>query len=275
MGAPPPFVKADGSAYTRRVLPGPCYIISDAHLGVAPRARELALVEFLRHARRDAGALVINGDLFDFWFEWKRVIPRAGYRVLAEVAAFADAGIPVTWLAGNHDCWGGAFLREDAGVDYVLGAWRGEIAGWRVRIDHGDGLRGAADRKYRAVRPLLRSPVAAWAYRSLLHPDWASRLALGTSATSRTYSAADNGEGLRQVAFRDLAADASVDLIVFAHSHVPALEPAPTRGAYGNAGTWLTDSTFLRLDATGAELRRWQDGASEALARLPHPRGGA
>ena len=238
------------------MLPAPCYIISDAHLGVARRDAELALVAFLRAARRDARALVINGDLFDFWFEWRSLIPRHGYRVLAEVAAFSDAGIPVVWVAGNHDCWGGNFLREDAGVDYTLSTWRGEIAGWRSRVDHGDGLRGAADRKYRAVRPIMRNPAAIGAFRHLLHPDWASRLALGTSVTSRTYSAADNGQGLQDVAFRDLAAEPSLDLLVFGHSHVPTLQRAPSGGVYGNAGTWLGDSTYLRVTEEAIALYR-------------------
>lgn len=267
MRAPPAFVKARGSAYTRLVLPTPCYIISDAHLGVARRDAELVLVEFLRAARRDARALVINGDLFDFWFEWRSVIPRHGYRVLAEVAAFADAGIPVIWVAGNHDCWGGDFLREDAGVQYTLTTWRGEIGQWRTRIDHGDGLRGAADRKYRAVRPIMRNPAAILAFRHLLHPDWASRLALGTSATSRTYSAADNGQGLMDVAFRDLDADDTLDLLVFGHSHVPALRRAPRGGVYGNAGTWLGDSTYLRITDDAIALHRHPATEPIALER--------
>lgn len=269
MRAPHAFVKARGIDILARVLPTPCYIVSDAHLGVASRQAELGLVSFLRSARNDAAALVINGDLFDFWFEWKWVIPRIGYRVLAEVAAYADSGKPVTWVAGNHDCWGGAFLREDAGVDYILGTWRGAIAGWRTRIDHGDGMRGASDRKYRAVRPLLRNPLAIWAYRNLLHPDWSSRVALGTSATSRTYTAADNGEELRKVALRELDQDPALDLMVLGHSHVPALERASGGGVYANAGTWLGDSTFLRVDDSSVELRRWAQGTSQLMIREP------
>jgi UDP-2,3-diacylglucosamine hydrolase len=253
------------------VLPAPCYIISDAHLGVAPRAAEHALVSFLRRAKQDAKSLIINGDLFDFWFEWKSVIPRVGYRVLAEVASFADSGIPVIWVAGNHDCWGGQFLREDAGVEYLLGPWRGEVAGWKVRVEHGDGLRGEADQRYRMVRPLLRNRAAIWAYRHLLHPDWSSRIALGTSATSRTYTAADNGEGLKKVAFRDLAKEPTLDLVVFGHSHVPTLVTSPTGGLYGNAGTWLGDSTYLRLVEEHVELFRWKGAHGEPIVHLSRP----
>ena len=254
------------------MLPSPCYVISDAHLGVASRDAELGLVRFLREARRDAGALVINGDLFDFWFEWRSVIPRHGYRVLAEVAGFADVGIPVLWVAGNHDCWGGEMLRTDAGVGYTLGTWRGSIAGWETRIDHGDGLRGAEDRRYRAVRPILRNRAAMWAFRHLLHPDWASRLALGTSATSRTYSAADNGEGLKGVALRELAAQPDLDLVVFGHSHVPGVARASTGGLYANAGTWLGDSTYLRITEEAVALHRFP-GASPLAVEPRRQRG--
>jgi len=85
-------------------LPSPCYVISDAHVGIdaVGTDAEHALLTFLDACR--AGSLVINGDLFDFWFEWKTVIPRAGYRVLAALATLRERGIPVLWVAGNHDC---------------------------------------------------------------------------------------------------------------------------------------------------------------------------
>ena len=104
------------------------------------------------------------------------------------------------------------------------------------------------------------------------HHHGASRLALGTSATSRTYSAADNGEELKNVAFRDLDADRSLDLVVFGHSHVATLQAAPGGGIYGNAGTWLGDSTYLRIDQERAQLRRWGDRARDLALSVPRPR---
>ncbi|MFN8667552.1 MAG: UDP-2,3-diacylglucosamine diphosphatase [Gemmatimonadaceae bacterium] len=259
------------------MLPSPCYVISDAHLGVADRDAERLLIAFLRDIRRDARSLVINGDLFDFWFEWKHVIPRAGYRVLAALADLADAGVQVTWIAGNHDCWGGDVLRKDVGVAYVVGTWRGEIDGWATRIDHGDGLRDAEDRKYRALRSVLRNGLAIHAFR-WLHPDLASRLALGSSHASRTYRAKDGGAGLHAVAMRDLAADPTLQLLIFGHSHVPDVERAPGGGVYANAGTWLGDSTFLRIGDDGVELRRFritQSGpGSDLLRREPRRESG-
>jgi UDP-2,3-diacylglucosamine hydrolase len=251
------------------VLPSPCYIISDAHLGVADAESERLLLAFLRDIRRDARSLVINGDLFDFWFEWQRVIPRAGYRVLAALADLADHGVQIVWVAGNHDCWGADFLRRDVGVDYLVGTWLGSIAGWNTRVDHGDGLRDEEDRKYRALRHVLRHPLAIWAFR-WMHPDVGARIALGSSHASRTYRAKDGGSGLLKVAMRDLERDATLQLLVFGHSHVPVVERAESGGVYANAGTWLGDSTFLRVTEDAVELRRFRislSGPSSDLLR--------
>src|SRR5579885_1402724 len=109
--------------------------MSDAHLGFAPDDVERAVTSFFRHAASHAGSLIVNGDLFEFWFEWRSVIPRRGFRALAALADVVDAGVPVLMIAGNHDCWGGEILREDVGVDYEFGPWNGQVGGWRTRIE--------------------------------------------------------------------------------------------------------------------------------------------
>ena len=159
-------------------------------------------------------------------------------------------------------------LREDAGVTYHVGSWRGAIAGWNARIDHGDGLRGRSDRRYRALRVVLRNRWAIRAFR-LLHPDFGTRLAMGSSKASRTYRARDGGAELRSVALRELASDPALDLLVFGHTHVAALERAPGGGVYANAGTWIDDSTYLRIDGEAIELRRFagEDGRDVLVSR--------
>ena len=243
------------------VLPSPCYVFSDTHLGAAPSEVEHQLLGFLRHLAGRAGSLVINGDLFEFWFEWRSVIPRASFRVLAAIADVVERGTPVLWVAGNHDCWGGDVLRRDVGVDYHVGPWSGTLAGWTSLVEHGDGLRDAEDRRYRRLRSVLRHPAAIWAFRHLLHPDFGSRLAAGSSHASRTYQARDGGRGLRAVAMDRLASELSLDLLIYGHSHVAALERSTVGSVYANAGSWMTKPTYLRIDERRIALMTWNGSA--------------
>jgi UDP-2,3-diacylglucosamine hydrolase len=235
--------------------------MSDAHLGVAPAELERDLLALIAAAPGRAKSLVINGDLFEFWFEWRHVIPRVGFRVLAALANAREAGLDILFVGGNHDCWGGDALVRDTGVTYHLGTWNGTIGSWRTRIDHGDGLRVREDRRYRLLRSVLRNGMARRAFR-WLHPDWGVALASFSSHTSRNTRPRDGGAGLRSVGLASLAADPGLDLVIYAHSHVAALERAPSGGVYANAGGWLNTPTFLQLDDDAISLRRW-DGSAE------------
>ena len=244
------------------MLDAPCYVISDVHLGHASAEIERSLISFLRQLTGRAGSLMINGDLFEFWFEWKSVVPRSGVRALAALMDLRDAGVPVHMLAGNHDCWGGDVLR-DAGVNFQFGPWTGTLGGWRARVEHGDGLREREDRGYRALRHVLRNRLAIRAFRAI-HPDLASRLAMGSSHASRTYAPRDEGRGLRGVAERELAADPALELLVYGHSHVAALERMPSGNVYANAGSWLDAPTYLVVTPDRIAMRRWEDSAESA-----------
>lgn len=244
------------------MLESPCYVISDSHLGVASPEIEKSLVAFLRGLAGRAGSLLINGDLFDFWFEWKSVIPRNSFRALAALSDLRDAGLPILWIAGNHDCWGGEILRDDIGVEYHVGAWEGTIGGWRAKVEHGDGLREKEDRGYRAVKPIMRNSLAIKAFRAL-HPDWASSLANGSSGASRTYRSRDEGRGLREIAMRELEANRELELLIYGHSHVAALQQSPAGGVFANAGSWLDAPTFLKITPEMIELRRARQDSPE------------
>jgi UDP-2,3-diacylglucosamine hydrolase len=252
------------------VLPPPCYVISDIHLGYAPDAIERSLLAFLRALPSRAGSLLINGDLFEFWFEWTSVVPTSSVRVLAALMDLRDAGLPMVMLAGNHDCWGGDVLRR-AGVDFQFGPWEGSLGGWKARVHHGDGLRDKEDRGYRVLRDtVLRNRLAIRAFRAL-HPDWASRLALGSSQTSRDYQPRDHGRGLRAVAERELAANPELELLVYGHSHVSALERMPSGNVYANAGSWLDAPTYLVATPERIVMREWRDSAESVdLHTLDH-----
>ena len=115
--------------------------------------------------------------------------------------------------------------------------------------------------RYRRLRAVLRHPASIWAFRHLLHPDFGSRLAAGSSHASRTYQARDGGAGLRSVAMSRLASDASLELLIYGHSHVAALDRAQSGGIYGNAGSWMNKPTFLRVDERRIALMEWTGSA--------------
>jgi UDP-2,3-diacylglucosamine hydrolase len=242
------------------VLPTPTYLFSDAHLGFAPTEVHDRVLSFLRHCRRAAKSVVINGDLFEFWFEWKTVIPRSSYRILSAMADLREAGIPVLMIAGNHDCWGGDMLVNDVGVDYRLSAWEGRIGGWITRIEHGDGLRPREDRRYRALRTILRNGLAIKAFR-WIHPDLANPLAGGSSNASRHHQPRDRGAGLYAAATRQLEARRDLELLIYGHSHTPALVRVSPTQVYANAGSWLDRATFLRITETQVAMREWTGSA--------------
>ncbi len=242
------------------MLNTPCHVVSDLHLGITDAPTERSFERYLASLEGEAGSLVVNGDLFEFWFEWKTVIPRRGFRTLAALARLREAGTEVLYIAGNHDCWGGEVLRADVGVDYHVGAWSGSIGGWSVLIEHGDGLRDVEDRGYRRVKPIMRSPLAIKLFRRL-HPDLATRIATGSSNASRNYRARDNGEGLRGIAHARLESRPDIDVMIFGHSHVPALERTATGKIFANAGSWLDAATYLVINDARIELREWNGSA--------------
>ena len=229
--------------------------MGDAHLGVGSVASERALLAWLRQAGTTAKSVVIMGDLFDFWFAWKHAMPRHGFRVLAAIAELTDAGIPVVWIGGNHDCWRGDVLHAETGAHYTLVPWHGHIGAWRSELAHGDGLREKEDAPYRRLRTVLRNPLAIRAF-GWLHPNWASALAMSSSKTSRHLRARDAGLALLAVGTARLRASNGPDLVVHGHTHVPHLERAGS-GVYANAGAWYIDQQYLRLDDDHIARLQW------------------
>jgi UDP-2,3-diacylglucosamine hydrolase len=249
------------------MLPAPCLVLSDAHLGPAPAEAERTLLALLDRARSEARSVVLNGDVFDFWFEWKHVMPRVGFRVLAAIAALRESGVEVLWIAGNHDCWGGEILTRDVGATYHVGPWRGSVAGWEALIEHGDGLRDKEDAPYRRLRALLRNSLAIRVFR-WIHPDIATWIALRTSHTSRNMRPRDRGEGLRRVAIARLDAEPGLQLYLYAHSHAPALERSGSGGVLANPGAWMDEPTFLRITDERIELARLDGSVVRVLQQV-------
>lgn len=243
----------------------PFLVVSDIHLGAVPRATERMFREFLGHAATSAAGLLINGDLFDFWFEYRTVVPARYYRVLSALADTVDAGVPVWLTGGNHDAWGGAFLRDEVGLRLIDGPVVEEWAGRRTLIAHGDGV-GAGDLRYRALRGFIRNPWVVRAFRTL-HPDLGSRIALRASSTEvKAHTGGDEGRAradhIERWATQRLVEDPSLELVLAGHAHVPTIVEAAPGRYYANSGDWIHHFTYLELPAAGGAplLRRWTDG---------------
>jgi UDP-2,3-diacylglucosamine hydrolase len=243
--------------------PKPVYVVSDIHLGAVPAATERAFRGFLRHVGEHAGELLVNGDLFDFWFEYRTVIMREHYRVVAALADLVEGGVPVTFVGGNHDAWGGSFLRDEVGMRVIEGPVEMELGGRRTLIAHGDGV-GSGDLKYRMLKAVIRSRASIAGFRAL-HPDLGRRIALAASSTEHKAESGDvrskNRAAFIQAWGRErLLENPALDLVLTGHAHVPVVEEVAPGRFYANSGDWIRSYTYLVLPVEGGapELRRWE-----------------
>ena len=240
------------------------FIASDVHLGAVPDETERRFVRFLEHVGAHGRSLLLNGDVFDFWFEYGEVIPGKHFRVLAALARLTDAGMPVTLVGGNHDAWGGRCLRDEVGLQLVDGLHRTRYGGRPALVAHGDGL-GRGDLKYRLLKATIRSRAAVWGFRAL-HPELGLRIARAVSTTETKGMERDAVHGraafLREWARQRLAEQPDLALVVCGHAHLPEVTEVEPGRYYVNAGDWIEHFTYVTVDAEGTPtLRRWDQAA--------------
>ncbi|HEV2130818.1 MAG TPA: UDP-2,3-diacylglucosamine diphosphatase [Longimicrobiaceae bacterium] len=241
------------------------FVVSDIHLGSVPRSTERAFRDFLAHVQEVGSGLLINGDLFDFWFEYRSVILSEHYRVLARLAELVEAGIPISFVGGNHDAWGGSFLRDEVGIQVLDGPVELDLGGRRALVVHGDGV-GGGEPGYRMLRRFLRNPVTVRSFR-MLHPDWGNRIAQVVSTTDAKFGnehrASQQRERLLRLwAAKQLQTDPALELVIAGHTHIPeVVELLPSR-YFLNAGDWINHFTYITLPSDGGapELRWWPMG---------------
>jgi UDP-2,3-diacylglucosamine hydrolase len=248
------------------VIPAkPVLIASDAHLGGAPPEQERAFLRWLERAAEGASSIVLNGDLFDFWFEYRSGTTRGHAEVLDLLRRIVAGGVPVTLVGGNHDWWGGAYLREEIGVELLAEPEVRCFAGRRTFLAHGDGL-GRGDLGYRLLKGVLRGRFTRWAYGSL-PPALGDRIARGVSRTGRKWDEWGPHQEARSQALEEwaksrLVSEPELDLVVLGHTHRPLLREVRAGQWYVNTGDWVVHRSYVVLE-TGREPRllEWDGGS--------------
>ena len=239
-------------------------VVSDAHLGVAPPAVEEALLAFLDAVPTLGDSLLVNGDLFDFWFSYSRVVPRRGFHVAAALARLRRR-VPILMVGGNHDRWGGDFWERDLGLRFDPHRLRFHIGRRRALAIHGDGL---AEPGWGAtlLHRVINHPVTATVYR-WLHPEIGFRVVDYLSPRLGDHAPADTRlveAAARQRSWAEalLLAEPDLDLVVMGHTH-RAERFSPAAGKeYLNPGAWFDGFRFAIATEEGAELRRFTPAAS-------------
>ena len=239
------------------------YFASDQHFGAPTRAlsfeREKKFVLWLDDIKSDAKALFLLGDLFDFWFEYKTVVPKGFVRVLGKLAEISDAGIPIYFFVGNHDLWMENYFRDELGFKIFRDTTEFDFAGKRFLIGHGDG-KGPGDLGYKRMKKVFTNPVSKWFYR-WLHPDLGVRLAQYLSVKNKLISGeadvkflgADN-EWLVQYCKRKLQTK-HYDYLVFGHRHLPLELELGNGATYINLGDWIGYFTYGVFDGETMKLK--------------------
>jgi UDP-2,3-diacylglucosamine hydrolase len=200
------------------------------------------------------------GDIFDFWFEYKTVVPKGYTRLLGTIAHLSDSGIPIHFFTGNHDMWSFTYFQEELGVKLYKEPILKEIDGKKFFVGHGDGL-GPGDKGYKFIKKIFSNKFCQWLF-AQMHPNIGIGLANYFSRKSRMANAqadevflGENEEWLLQFCKDYLSKNPTVDYFVFGHRHLP-LDIRLEKGArYINLGEWVKYNSYAVFDGKELELK--------------------
>lgn len=245
--------------------PTKIYFASDLHLGAKSlqnnRENEVRFVKWLDEVRQDATEIYLLGDMFDFWFEYKHVVPKGGVRLLGKVAEIVDSGIPVHYFAGNHDAWLFGYFEEELGVKVYHKPITRIIDGKKFQIGHGDGL-GPGDRFYKFMKVVMDNRFCRFLFR-WLHPDVGMSIAFLWSKKSREKGTdvdtfyGKEGEWLIQHCLSELKRE-HFDYFIFGHRHLDIDFQLNKDSRYINIGEWFSKYTYGVFDGTDFQLKTFE-----------------
>jgi UDP-2,3-diacylglucosamine hydrolase len=238
------------------------YFLSDFHLG-APNAadslvREKMIVHFLDEAKKDAEVIFIVGDLFDFWFEYKHVVPKGYTRILGKLAEITDSGIPIHFFVGNHDMWMTDYFQKELNIPVYFEPKEFEFNGKKFLVGHGDGL-GPGDHGYKFIKKVFRNPVCQWLF-GILPPRIGIGLANYFSRKSRAKTVDVEEKFLGEdnewliIYSKEILAQKHFDFFIFGHRHLPIDFKLKENSQYINLGDWIKFFTYAVFDGEKVSL---------------------
>lgn len=247
------------SSKTSRVL-----IVADAHIPLDGRAGSDEMIrrfgEMVDHYADSLQTLVLLGDLFDFWYEWRHVVPKRAFPLLHRFRGLVDRGVSVHYFAGNHDFRLAGFLQNEVGIELHMDEWEAEFDGRRYWFHHGDGL-ARSDVSYRRMKRVFRNPIAQKLFGSIIHPDLALNLGRTTSETGRKKHEQLGGRiwppqsEYLETAQRVIGAD--YDVVVIGHTHTAA-DVELKGGHFHNPGAWGDDGSYSVIEGGLPKHEVWK-----------------
>lgn len=240
------------------------FFASDVHLGYPNHreslVREKLFVKWLEEIRYDASEIYLLGDIFDYWYEYKKVVPRGFTRVLGKIAEITDQGVPVRFFTGNHDIWIFDYLPLETGVSVHHEPVQKVYEGLKFFIAHGDGL-GPCDNSYKLLKKIYTSRTLQWMF-SRLHPNFTIWLAHKWSLRSRFAKGILNefeGEDKECLILyaREILTREHFDFFIFGHRHIALDYPLSDNSRFIFLGDWLTNFTYAVFDGQKIELKKY------------------
>ena len=236
------------------------YFISDVHLypkGKHHPGRE-PLKKFLRElSNTDTGTLWILGDLFDYWFEYNKVVPRGFTRFLGKISEITDSGIPIHFFTGNHDIWVFDYLPRETGIIPHREPVIKEFNGLKFYLAHGDGL-GPGEKKYKLLKKVFTCKILQWLY-ARLHPNFSVWFAHKWSHSNRFSKVNDpfKGEDKESLIIyaKEMLKTQYFDYFIFGHRHIPLNHPLTDKSRFIHPGDWIDNFSYSVFDGEKVDLK--------------------
>ena len=246
------------------------YFASDFHFGIPDHDRSLEreklFVKWLDEIKDDAAHIFLMGDIFDFWYEYKTVVPKGFVRLLGKLAEITDAGIPVSLFRGNHDVWAFNYFEKELNIKLCRKPEIMDFSGKKFYLAHGDGL-GPGDNGYKLLKRVFECRLCQWLFR-WLHPDLGARMALYFSRKSRLANVAKEGKKDSTNNIKDemlyyysedmLKLHPDIDYFIFGHRHLPTQIHLNDKAQLTILGDWISNFTYAVFDGEELKLEKFK-----------------